>query len=139
MNLPKTFGAHFGEVQISQNKIHLHAWITAAGIPMPFQGCGKASQIFGSLQRVEIVRALAEFETRRPQLLQSRLIAQPHPPPVIALQEHERPVKIKTSDRKQVEATLPEFSSECHLMVTFNFAEKKLARVRRTYFCARAQ
>src|SRR5580693_8587113 len=115
VNLPKTLFGHFGEVQIGQNKVHLHAGMTAAGIPVPLQCRAKASQILGGLEGVEIVRTLAKIASHRSQLLQSGLIAQAHAAPVVALQEHQRPVKMKTGDRKQVEAAPPEFSSECHL------------------------
>jgi hypothetical protein len=34
VNLPKTIRAHFGEVQISQNEIHLYARMTSGGVSM---------------------------------------------------------------------------------------------------------
>src|SRR5712691_9625141 len=86
MNLPPAVGTHFGEVGIRQNEIHLQARTPTARVAMPLQCRAQASQIVRSLQRVEIIRPLAESEAPRAQLVPSFLISHPRSTPIVALE-----------------------------------------------------
>ena len=81
--------------------------MTARDIAMPLQHCAQASQIVGRLQRIEIVGTFAQHQTRGMQLIESCLIAQPYATPIIALKKHQRTIKMKPGDGKQILASLP--------------------------------
>lgn len=76
---------------------------------MPIEYIGQCGHIFGSFQSVEVIRMLAKLQARRSKNIQPLLISQPYPPPVVALQQDDRTIEVKSFDRKKVTATPPQF------------------------------
>src|SRR5579864_4534857 len=102
MNLLEVFGPHLGEIKIRHNKVHTQNWIVSSAVLMALQHRAQCTEIFRRLQTVKIVGPFAERQSSRSKLLQSLLIAQTASPPIVALQNYQRTIKVKSSNRQQI-------------------------------------
>src|SRR5208282_3767236 len=110
MNPAKAIGPYPGEIQISENEVHLHAGMAASRVAMPPEHLAERGQIFGSFQRIQIVGTLPQRHSCQLKLFQPFAIAQPNASPVVALDQYERTIEVKSFDRKQVHRSSPQFA-----------------------------
>ncbi len=72
----------------------------------------QGGQVLGCFQRIKIVGALSEDDARGLKFFQSLTVTQSDATPIIALQQHERAIEVKSFDGKQAASALPKFLSE---------------------------
>ena len=75
------------EIQVRQQKIHDQARRTAGRIAVPLQQVAQQHHIFGSFQRIVVVRIFTQVNSAGPKLLITLTIADAYASPVIALQQ----------------------------------------------------
>src|SRR5579864_5919743 len=112
MNLPKTFGLHAGEIQVSHNEVHFDGSTLSSGVTMTPQQGVQGGQVFGCFQRIEIVRLLSECDAGRLELFQGLMVTQSDAAPIITLEQHKRAIEVKAVDGKQRPSVLAELSGD---------------------------
>src|SRR5579862_7169720 len=75
---------------------------------MPLEDCGDGRQVFGGLERIEVVGLFTERNSSGAQLPPSRLIANSDTAPIVALKQHNRPGEMVALAGEEVSDVLPQ-------------------------------
>jgi hypothetical protein len=98
-DFPPAVGLHSREVRVTQNEVHLQAWVPTFGVSMPFECRYEGLNILGCLQRIEVVRTLSNRDSKRLQIFQSVTITNARATPIITLKNDYWPVEVESRDR----------------------------------------
>ena len=89
---------------------------------MLLQCCAKYRNIISRFKRVQVVGALPQCETRRPQLFESFAVPDTNTAPIVALQYDNRAIEHEGGNRNQISYSLDDCFTPAHLIDTISSA-----------------